>query len=111
VYINILKPFNKGLKYFGMRLNFEVRPRAVAHLALAQGHLWIRSRLQLAIRSKLQQSGQISTDPVTSPPIRSNLHRSGHISTDPPIRSQPRERGAEQRKKKGRERRAEHKRN
>jgi hypothetical protein len=24
-----------------MRPNFEVRPRAVAHLALAQGHPWI----------------------------------------------------------------------
>jgi hypothetical protein len=30
------------LKLFGMRPNFEVRPKAVAHLALAQGHPWVK---------------------------------------------------------------------
>jgi hypothetical protein len=36
------RPFKiiRALKLFGMRPNFEVRPGAVAHLALAQGHPW-----------------------------------------------------------------------
>jgi hypothetical protein len=35
-----LRPFKiiRILKLFGMRPNFEVRPGAVTHLALAQGH-------------------------------------------------------------------------
>jgi hypothetical protein len=34
------RPFKiiRALKLFGMKPNFEVRLRAVAHLALAQGH-------------------------------------------------------------------------
>ena len=36
------RPFKiiRTLKLFGMRLNYEMRPGAVAHLALAQGHPW-----------------------------------------------------------------------
>jgi hypothetical protein len=37
-----LRPFNKDLKNFGMRPNFEVRPKAIAHLVLAQGHPCVR---------------------------------------------------------------------
>jgi hypothetical protein len=34
-----------------MRPNFKVRPRAVAHLALVQGHPWFGKILKLFIRS------------------------------------------------------------